>query len=323
MKYAASILLIIGVVLPLTLYSQEKEVVPVKDTSRVHQKPSDTTNVRFGSGNVVSVIEDQSGTEVVVGRNGGVIVQDKKDTIRIKVGKKGIKIVETGSGTTVEIMDVEDIAREFKFRSKRRFKGHWSGFELGMNNYLTPGFNLPNDFMSLSSNNSWNVNFNILQYSLNIAHQSIGLVTGMGFQLNDYKFRGTSTIARDATGNIVEVPLPGSVSMSKFHVDYFTIPLIMEFHLSPGRYGRRLYIAGGVIGSLKLRAYTRVRYTDQNINYDIRNFDDYSVTPIQAQVTFRAGFKFLRLFANYNITPLFQNSPELYPYSIGLVLLGF
>jgi len=151
-------------------------------------------------------------------------------------------------------------------------------------------------------------------------------VTGLGLQMNDYKFSGNNSIAKDTEGNIVELPFAQNLQMSKLHVDYLTLPLIFEFHLNPDRFGRRLYLGIGMIGSMKIRSYTKVRYFEDGNKVKGKEWDDYSISPWQYAVTFRAGFKALKIFANYNLHTLFQpgKAPEdLYPISVGLVLLSF
>ena len=287
---------------------------------------SDTVKVKLGSSRIVNIVDNYDGTEVVVGRNANIIVEDKGDTVRIKIGGRGIKITDTFEGTNVEILDREDLDREFKkYKVKRRFRGHWAGFELGLNNYITPTGSFPSSFLTLNTGKSWNVNINFMQYSINLNKKnSIGLVTGLGFQMNDYKFSDNNSIEKDPNGNIVEIPFDINLSMSKFHANYLTLPLIAEFHLNPDRYGRRLYIGAGLIGSLKLWSYTKIKYHNPG-KIKAKKYSDLSINPWQYAATFRVGFKAIKLFVNYNLNSLFVNgkAETLYPISIGLVLLSF
>jgi len=322
MKYfMTSILLIISVV--GMAQSGADTTIHKADTVIVDR---DTTLTKIKKGNIVTVSEDYDGTEVIVGRSGGIIVHDKEDTVRVKIGKRGVRITETDQGTNVEIIDIDDIEKEFRFKPTRRFRGHWAGFEFGMNNYLNRNGRLPSNFLTLNTGASWNVNINFIQYSLNLFKQSTGLVTGLGLQMNDYKFSGNNSIAKDVDGNVVELPFAQNLQMSKLHVDYLTLPLILEFHLNPDRYGRRLYLGVGMIGSMKIRSYTKIRYYDQGNKVKAKQWDDYSISPLQYAVTLRAGFKAIKIFANYNLNALFRSgkAPEdLYPFSVGLVILSF
>ncbi len=287
---------------------------------------SDTVKVKKGSSKIVHIVDNFDGTEVVVGQNGNIIVDEREDTVRIKIGGKGIKITDSYDGTNIEILDRNDLQREFRdFNFKRRFRGHWAGFELGMNNYLTSSGSFPNSFLALNPGKSWNVNINFMQYSINLSKKhNIGLVTGLGFQMNDYKFSGNSSITKDESGNIVEIPFDVNLSMSKFHANYLTLPLIAEFHLNADKYGRRVYVGAGLIGSFKLWSYTKIKYYDPG-KIKAKDYSDLSINPWQYAATFRVGFKAIKLFVNYNLNSLFMSgrAETLYPISIGFVLLSF
>lgn len=284
----------------------------------------DTTNVKVGPDKVVRVVDNFDGTNVVIGRSGNIIVDEKDDTVKVKIGQRGIKIIDGWDGTNVEFLDASELEKEFNFKTKPRFRGHWAGFELGLNNYLAPGGKYTNSYLALSSGKSWNVNINFIQYSINLSNQNIGIVTGLGFQMNDYKFSGNNSIEKDSDGNIVPIYFSQNMKMSKFHANYLSLPIIFEFHLNPKKYGRRFYLGVGVIGTMKLWSYTKIKYYDPG-KIKAKNYDDLSINPWQAAVTLRAGFKFIKIFVNYNINTLFikDRAEALHPISAGLVLLSF
>jgi len=263
---------------------------------------------------------------VVVGRYGNVIVSERGDTVKVKLGSKAVKITENNEGTNVEIIDPDDFDEEFNFTCKKRFKGHWAGFELGMNNYVDRNFYLPGDYMSLNTGKSWNYNINFIQYSLNIARNSFGIVTGLGLQINNYGFNNNNSIEKDdISGDIIALPYDENLKKSKLRVDYLSMPLILEIHPASKKIGRKFYFGAGVIGTMKIRSFTKVKYYIKGEKNKEKTNNDFNISPLQYAVTFRAGYRALRLFANYNLQPLFQakHSPELYPFSVGLVLLSF
>lgn len=244
-------------------------------------------------------------------------IRDNEDTISVKVGKKGVKIYKEDEGTQVEIMPIEKPEKPSKRKRRRNFKGHWEGFEIGMNNFLTPDYSYPDNFMNLNTGKSWNVNLNFIQYDQRLIGNTLGIVTGLGLQLNDYKFSGNHSITRDSTGSVVMLAYADQLKMSKLNVGYLTLPVILEIHA-----GRSFYVAGGVIGSMKIRSYTKVKMYDQGKITKNKIKDDFAISPLQLSATVRFGIKELNLYANYNLTPLFQENkgPELYPFSVGLAV---
>ncbi len=99
------------------------------------QEESDTTKVGVGKKNIVTVTEDHDGTEVIV-QDEFIIVDDRDDTVKIKLGNKAISITEDGGGTHIEIIEREDFHKHGWRKRPMKFKGHWSGFELGLNNLV-------------------------------------------------------------------------------------------------------------------------------------------------------------------------------------------
>jgi hypothetical protein len=257
------------------------------------------------------------------------------DTTKIRIGRKEVSIFEDGEDTQIRVRDVQspEVSDEMKTRiSKvRKFKGHWSGFEMGLNNFVNADFStsLSNEmeYMSLRSSKSFNVNINFMQYNLRIAGDNFGLVTGMGLEFNDYRFRNNVSITPDG-GTIVPVDydLAGmDMEKTKLSTSYLTIPLLVEFQTPHAVRSHRVHMSAGVIGGVRLGSHTKTVYREGGRKMKDKVKDDFYLSPFRYGFTFRAGYRNLNLFANYYATPLFEKNrgPELYPFSIGLSLLGF
>lgn len=255
------------------------------------------------------------------------------DTTRIKIGKKEVSIFDVDEETEIRVrtIDRSDVSDDMKTRMSkvRKFIGHWAGFEMGFNNYVNSDFSTSLDpsmgFMELRASKSLNININFLQYNLKLVGDKIGLVTGMGLEFNDYRFSNGSTIARNA-GSIVEVDLSAlNLEKTKLSMSYLTVPLLLEFQTPQISRNRRVHMSAGLLGGVKLGSHTKVVYRDSGKKNKDKVKDDFYLSPFRYGVTFRAGYRHLNLFANYYLTPLFENNkgPELYPFSIGISLIGF
>ncbi len=253
------------------------------------------------------------------------------DTTRIKIGRKEVSIFDSGDETEIRVRPLEQsqVSPEVKTRMSRvrKFRGHWSGFEMGLNNFLDADFSTSHgvDYMELRASKSLNVNLNFLQYNLRLANDRIGLVTGMGLEFNDYKFINDFTIERN--GGIIEALDLSAFDLekTKLSTTYLTVPLLLEFQTSQIKRSHRLYLSGGVIGGVKLGSHTKFVHFESGKKRKEKLRDDFYINPFRYGVTVRAGYRQLNLFANYYFTPLFQNNkgPELYPFTIGLSLFGF
>lgn len=284
---------------------------------------------------VVSVSEESENTVVTVGPEETVVINENQDTTRIKVGKKGIIIIEGEKGTQVNIEDVEediDYDEDLDYDNEdedgdSKFKPHWAGFEVGLNNYVNSSMSMSLDnsmsFMDLNTGRSWNFNINFMDYGFGLGTDKIGLVTGLGLEWNNYHFDNSNNIQKNA-GVIEGLPLAYTdIKKNKLQTTYLRAPLLLEFQIPAGE--KRIYLSAGPIVGVKLGSNTKIVYKENGDEQKIKDKDDYNISPLRYGFTARAGYRGLRLFANYYMTPLFEanKGPELYPFSIGLTLLDF
>ncbi len=75
------------------------------------QEEGDTTRVGIGKKIIVTITEDDQGSNVNVNED-FVIVGDMNDTVKIKLGNKAISITEDGSRTHVEIINEKDYHKD-------------------------------------------------------------------------------------------------------------------------------------------------------------------------------------------------------------------
>jgi hypothetical protein len=292
------------------------------------QEESDTTKVGIGKKNIVTVTEDHDGTEVIV-KDDFVIVDDRDDTVKVKLGNKAISITEDGDRTHIEIIEREDFHKHGWRKRPMKFKGHWSGFELGLNNLVDRNGNLAgtseeNRWLDLNTARAWEWNLNFIQYSIPFS-KKIGMVTGMGIKFNYYPFDNNNSIMKDpVTGIIVpRYPPPGvSYSKSRLHTGYLTVPLLFEFQMGKDQKG---FIGFGVIGDLKLWSNTKIKYYENGSKQREKVKNDFNLSPLRYHVTLRAGYKFIKLYANLSMVSLFKTNmgPEVYPVTVGLTLISF
>ena len=259
-------------------------------------------------------------------------VNAKGDTTYITLGKKKIAIIEDSTETSVKIPkndEDEDDSEDFKWHEEqhpwKNFKGHWAGFEFGLNNYVNSSQSLErdpqNEFLDLNTGKSWNFNLNFTQYSLGFGTDKVGVVTGMGFEWCNYYLSNGNSIQK-LNGVLAPKAIPDNTTKNRFQTTYLTVPLILEAQFGKHSRDNRPYIACGVIGGLKLFSNTKVKYVEDGTKKKDKNKDDFYLSPLRYAVTARAGYKAVKLYFNYYLTPLFlkDRAPELYPVATGLVV---
>jgi hypothetical protein len=282
-----------------------------------------------------AVSDTNENTKVIIGEN-LVAVEDSKDAFKVRVGNRGLNILESLEGKKVMWEKFNDTASPFKEKDeekneksdngRRHFRGHWSGLEIGLNNYTTSGNSmvLPSDinYMNLNSSKSINFNLNLPQISIGFTRH-VGLVTGLGINWNNYRFEGNNSIEKDINGMIVPLTPNGILKKSKLATVYLTLPLLLEMQLPVENH--HFNVAAGFIGALKLGSHTKMVMEGA---HDIKSFDDFNLNLMRYGATARVGYGNLQLYGTYYLTPLFEKGMgpggyDLFPFEIGISLSCF
>jgi hypothetical protein len=195
--------------------------------------------------------------------------------------------------------------------------------EAGFNNYIhVASMTLPEEisYMTLNASKSNCFNLNFSQVNIGFS-KYIGLVTGIGLNWSNYRFENFNSITVGTDGIVGELIPDNSVLVkkSKFSMLYLNVPLMFEVQI-PAGYSNRLNIAAGVIGGLKLNAWTKLVYEDGE---KVRTNGDYNLNLLRGGVTARIGYENFMIYGTYYLTPWFQdlkgpNGYNLEPFEIGV-----
>jgi len=311
---------------PQTLIIQNnnasKNVVILNDTVRSssYHYDADTTTVNLGAFDV----------EVIDG-----------DTTKISVGRHTLIIDDDGNV-------------KYERNKKKKFNGHWGGFELGINGYVTPNFNTDwgseYDYLNLRYEKSIAVNLNI--YEQNIAFnkdKNMGLVTGIGLAWNNYRFSAPTFLSPDSS-EVYGFYMEGvSVRKTKLTAMYITVPIMYEIQTKNPRRIKRFHFGVGVLISARISTHTKIYFNDANKEYKlydpktesyvpgiyitpnsnqrniVKNFNSFYLQPVKFDAMVRIGYSIINIFGTYSINSLFQKNrgPDLYAWTIGITLLGW
>lgn len=282
------------------------------------------------------LFETPDKTEVSFGENKVFIIEESGDTTIVQLGDKGVSIVEDEDGTSINIIEMDEDEKHQPAKKKsNKFKPHYAGYEIGLNNFLTSNNTIANQgFMNLNTGKSWNHNLNFIEYGFGLGTSYVGLVTGMGLEWSNYVFDANNTITEDGNGDITSAdplvvianigdPTGYLVTKSSLRTSYLTVPLLLEFQIPAGK--KRVHMSAGVIGGVKISSKAKVKYESSNGSQKATLRDDYSLSPFKYGATVRIGYRMINIYANYYLSPLFSETttPELHPFSIGINLIPF
>jgi hypothetical protein len=278
---------------------------------------------------LTQVTDTNENIKVVIGED-LIRYEDSKDEVKVKVGNRGMNILESLEGHKV---DFEKFTGNYSSynpydeeqddscaRKRDHFKGHWSGIEFGFNNYLTAERSLvmPDaiNYMTLHSGKSNNFNINFSQLSLGLT-QHIGIVTGLGLNWNNYRFDGNNNILKGANG-VISLLDPGApLEKSKLTTCYLTVPVMLEIQIPADNH--HLNLAAGFIGALKVGSHTKMVFQDGD---KVKSNGDFSLNLLRYGATARVGYQNFQIYGTYYMSPLFKTGKgpggyELYPFEIG------
>jgi len=317
--------IIMAIVTVTSSYAQEKDKnnskERTKETARVESSDHhDTTEVKV-AGLVVEVIED--------------------DSTQVRVGRHKIIVDEDGN---------------VKYRKccRQKFNGHWAGVELGVNGFLTKDYNMDfpkeYEYLDLRMEKSLVVNMNIWDQNFALTkNKKFGFLTGIGFSSHNYRFREQTTLTSDSSTLVGFIDKGISERKSKLVINYLTIPLIFEWQTNEYCKANSFHFGAGVVFGIRFSSHTKKYFEEFNKEYYLtwynpdtdkyedkwkatspgksisKDFDDFHLNPFKLSGTVRVGWGFVNLFANYSFTTLFRENkgPELYPFEVGLSLVGW
>ncbi len=302
-----------------------KKSVKVTDGDTIVEERVDTVT----STQAMSVDPNQM---VWVNISGDTVRAAKGDTVVVRLGKKKMVIVDSKDKTIIEIPEQDKKDEIVTYKEVKKFKGHWSGVEFGVNGFMDKNQSMVQSgdiaWLDLKQERSWNTNINFTQYSIGFGTNKAGLVTGLGLEFNDYHFSNPISLKVGNGVTVVDssyIDAGYRVDKAKLTMLHLMLPLLLEFQLPMGEKRKdRLYISAGIIGGVRLGSHTKVVYDDGTRRKD-KNRSDFNISTLRYGLTARMGYKGIRLFANYYPVQLFEKGkgPELYPFAVGLVLVPF
>lgn len=240
------------------------------------------------------------------------------DSTKIDLGKKQLVIINKD----------KDSDNEISVKINDDFH-HWGGFAMGVNGWLSNGgFGMPKgqEFMSLNYGKSLNFQLNPFEKDIHLYKNYINLVTGIGFEWNQYEFSNRSRLNPDTsyTWGSIDSSNVFTYKKNRLKSTFVNVPLLIEFNTNK-KADKSFHVAFGVIGGYKLGSRTRQILQTNGDDIRIIRKDNYNINPFRLNAHASIGYKKFTVFADYALTPLFESGkgPELYPFTIGVKLVSF
>ena len=238
----------------------------------------------------------------------------------------------TGRLKSLNVTDIKDLTKDgFNFWQDE-FNGHYAGVDFGFNTLLNkdyagyaPEFG---DFMKNDFPRSNSLFINIVHQSIGLQHNrnTIGLVTGLGLQLQSFRLNQNTTIEKARNNRIFPNTLIFEDNQkSKFSSAYLIVPVLTEFQIPIKNYANRFYVSGGVYGGFWLHSHTKIKYRKEGKKEKLKTPDDFSLSKFKSGLMLRMGYRWVNLFASYELSPFFKDNlgPEMNSFTIGFTVVSF
>lgn len=156
-----------------------------------------------------------------------------------------------------------------------------------------------------------------------VGNQSFRLLTGLGFELNNFRFdqdialkyeNGVTTVDEQYLAQGV------NLSKSKLFTAYMNIPLLIEFQT--GR-NHNFFINGGVIGGLRIGAHTKIQGKSSIIGGTAKDHSSFGLRNFHYGYTLNFGYSHIGFNLTYYHSPLWRKGagPQVRQVNAGISLV--
>lgn len=263
-----------------------------------------------------------------------IVIKESDDRLKVKV----FEVVEENDTVyneqTFEGIYKNGVSHERRFRNsitiplpKWRQKlsdPHWAGFGIGFANLTDGSLRLNSaDGIDVRSGKSFQFNLNLIDHAFQISRTGWGVVTGVGFRWDVYRFDGNIRLQEvDGITQVLSAPDDIYYSTSRLKMTRLTIPLLLEWQKSL-RHHSCFFLSGGIVAGAKIYSNSVVKYRDEN-GHKQKNVlgKDLNLRPITMDILLQAGYGSFGLYAMYSPFSLFEKDkgPKTCPIAIGAMI---
>jgi hypothetical protein len=177
---------------------------------------------------------------------------------------------------------------------------------------FAPG--LGKDNFKLRTGKSVNVNIWAFMQKLNVVKGVVNLKYGLGVELNNYRYE--DPILYHTSPTQVVLDNSRNYSKNKLAADYVTVPLMLNFNLTPKHKKSFGFSVGAQAGYL----YSSRQKTITNTDGKHKEHDDFDLRPWKLSYIGEISLGPVKLYGSYATQSMFAKGLDQRPYNFGLRL---
>jgi hypothetical protein len=169
------------------------------------------------------------------------------------------------------------------------------------------------DRFKLRNGKSVNVNIWVFMQRMNIVKHVVNLKYGIGLELNNYRFDDERVhILRNPTQIVLDSAW-SEVDKNKLAADYLTVPLMLNFNLTPRREHGFGFSAGMSVGYL----YSARQKIKEN-GKKSKTHGDFDLDPWKVSAIAELQLGPVRLYGSHALNSMWSKGLDQRPYNVGL-----
>lgn len=203
----------------------------------------------------------------------------------------------------------------------------WNGIDIGVNGIMNDDFGLSlsqdasSGMLEPQYGKSRYIALNTAQLKGRIVKDYVGIVTGISFQIYNWKFSGSDELAFQGDSMSLSPTGVRNVSKNKLRASYIGVPLLLEFNTSLDP-DKAFHISAGVVGKVRIGNMYKQKYSFEGNDNKATLKGDLGLNRWAADATLRIGYRKLTFFGQVGLLPLFDNegTDDVYPFAVGLFI---
>ncbi len=204
-------------------------------------------------------------------------------------------------------------------------RGHWSGVGVYYNGLVDNLFSLktPESAPYLSqSAKSIGVTLNPLHATL-VHGRRLGLLTGVGFELNNFRFDQDITLIRVDGHTVPDYQYEArgvDLTKSKLFTAYVNIPLLLEVQIGQKQ---NFFISAGMVGGMNIGHHTKIKADSPELNGVKKSHADLGMRNFHYGYILNIGYDDFALTMTYYQSPIFRagQGPYVRQVNIGFSVM--
>lgn len=149
---------------------------------------------------------------------------------------------------------------------------------------------------------------------LNIIKSVVNLKYGIGLELNNYRYK--EPIKYNTSPTSVELDNSRNYTKNKLAADYLTVPMMLNFNLTPRKKRGFGFSAGVSAGYL----YASRQKTITNTDGKQKNRDDFDLRPWKLSYIGELNLGWVKLYGSLASQSMFEKGLDQTPYNFGFRL---